>query len=480
MNENALLIQPVSMPSLTLEQAVQRYTALTQFYSQILRDGTDYGTIPGTTKPTLLKPGAEKLTMFFGLRPTFELVQAIEDWSGREHDGEPFFYYWFRCRLTKNNEVVAEADGSCNSHESKYRYRKAERKCPACELENIRKSKDSGWYCWKKTGGCGATYRDGDAAIEKQEVGRVLNQDIADQVNTLQKVAQKRALVAATLIGVNASEFFTQDLEDLPGYGEVIDVTPTVSPTTTAPARPEPPAKSRYAAADELRQQARQAAPKPPAHSYPHAVAAGLDQAAVEFADDMAKRSDAEFEEIPNATKERAHWINRAAVHPKFWAWTKNQLDLTDAEVHAALAVEHIADYPGTMDEAKNLLVAYHNAKVDAEIGAEQAAKAQATQAPKPSAKPGPIAQASVDGPATQDYNARCEAFAADFPWYAGKDGKANKFHIGKAVAACGYNRVNLENIQQVFMELRDRAAQSAEPPTEVPPAAPESAEVAP
>jgi hypothetical protein len=43
---------------------------------------------------------------------------------------------------------------------------------------------------------------------------RIPNPDVADAVNTVQKMAQKRALVAATLIATSASEFFTQDLED--------------------------------------------------------------------------------------------------------------------------------------------------------------------------------------------------------------------------------------------------------------------------
>ncbi|HEX8684304.1 MAG TPA: hypothetical protein VF707_18455, partial [Ardenticatenaceae bacterium] len=50
---------------------------------------------------------------------------------------------------------------------------------------------------------------------ESQVVGLVPNPDIADQVNTVQKMAQKRALVQATLLAVNASEFFTQDVEDM-------------------------------------------------------------------------------------------------------------------------------------------------------------------------------------------------------------------------------------------------------------------------
>ena len=47
------------------------------------------------------------------------------------------------------------------------------------------------------------------------EVYRVPNPDIASQVNTIQKMAQKRALIASTLLAINASEFFTQDIEDM-------------------------------------------------------------------------------------------------------------------------------------------------------------------------------------------------------------------------------------------------------------------------
>jgi hypothetical protein len=43
---------------------------------------------------------------------------------------------------------------------------------------------------------------------------RIPNPDVADLINTIQKMAQKRALVAATLIATAASEFFTQDVED--------------------------------------------------------------------------------------------------------------------------------------------------------------------------------------------------------------------------------------------------------------------------
>jgi hypothetical protein len=205
------------MPALSIELAVERYSAVTEFVSRVLRKDVDYGVIPGTEKRTLLKPGAEKLTTFFGLSTRFQLLERIEDWTGEQHGGEPFFYYLYRCQLHRGDLLVAEADGSCNSRETKYRWREAKRVCPACSQAAIIKGREEyggGWLCFKKQGGCGAKYRDGDEHIESQPTGRVPNPDIADQVNTIQKMAQKRSLIASVLIAVNASEFFTQDVED--------------------------------------------------------------------------------------------------------------------------------------------------------------------------------------------------------------------------------------------------------------------------
>ena len=206
------------MPAMSIELAVERYNTITEFVSRVLRRDVDYGVIPGTEKFTLLKPGAEKLTTFFGLSTRFQVIERIEDWTGANHDGEPFFYYLYRCQLYRGDLLVAEADASCNSRETKYRYREAQRICPACSQAAIIKGREEyggGWLCFKKKGGCGAKFPTGDATIESQQTGRIFNPDIADQVNTIQKMSQKRALVAATLLAVNASEFFTQDVEDI-------------------------------------------------------------------------------------------------------------------------------------------------------------------------------------------------------------------------------------------------------------------------
>jgi hypothetical protein len=207
------------MPAMSIESAVERYQQVTEFVSRVLRNDVDYGVIPGTEKRTLLKPGAEKLTTFFGLSTRFHLLERIEDWTGDDHGGEPFFYYLYRCQLLRGDAAIAESDASCNSRETKYRWREAQRTCPACGVAAIIKGREEyggGWVCFRKRGGCGAKYPDGDQTIEGQQTGRVFNPDICDQVNTIQKMAQKRSLVAAVLIAVNASEFFTQDVEDMP------------------------------------------------------------------------------------------------------------------------------------------------------------------------------------------------------------------------------------------------------------------------
>lgn len=209
----------VIMPAMSINQAVERYGAMTDFVGKILREGIDFGVIPGTgTKPTLLKPGAEKLTTFFGLIVRFETLEKVLDWTGENHGGEPFFYYEHKCKLYRQDQLVGEGMGSCNSWEKKYRWRVASITCPDCGQAAVIKGKaeyGGGWICWAKKGGCGNKWEDGDPAIEKQERGIIPNENPADLVNTISKMSQKRSLVSATLITVNASEFFTQDIEDM-------------------------------------------------------------------------------------------------------------------------------------------------------------------------------------------------------------------------------------------------------------------------
>jgi ribosomal protein L37AE/L43A len=202
------------MPIMDIQQAVLRRQMIVDATQKLMKQGVDYGRIPGTERDVLLQPGADKLCNLFGLVVEYETDEAIEDWRGAEHDGEPFFYYKIRGRAYRGNFLMGEGVGSCNSWESKYRWRNAERTCPSCNRPNIRKSREGGWFCWAKTGGCGANFPIGAAAIESQQAGRKANPDAADVVNTVLKMAYKRAKVATTINATSASEFFTQDVED--------------------------------------------------------------------------------------------------------------------------------------------------------------------------------------------------------------------------------------------------------------------------
>ncbi len=232
------------MPVLDVRQAMARRQAVIDYTRALMVEKVDYGKIPGAgDKPTLLKPGAEKLASLFGLSPLFEKVESVMDWTGDDHGGEPFFYMQYRCTLTRGELVAGQGVGSCNSWEKKYRYRQSERTCPECGQAAIIKGKaeyGGGWLCFKKRGGCGYKFPDGDGRIESQSVGQVKNPDPADVVNTIDKMAQKRSLVAAVLIAVNASELFTQDVED---YSDIVDGEYTTQPQPPRPGTKVPAAK---------------------------------------------------------------------------------------------------------------------------------------------------------------------------------------------------------------------------------------------
>ena len=204
-------------PVMDVHFAMQRRAAVKEAFSSLMAEGQDFGKIPGTgNKPTLLQPGAQKLDNLFGLVPRFpmDLMRVEEDWTGVNHAGEPFFRYMVVCQVMRGEFVMGEAIGECNSWEVKYRYRKTERKCPMCGAEAITFTKKNSFWCAKFKNGCNANFNKDDVRITGQEVGRKPNPDIFDQINTLLKMAQKRAHVAATINATSASEFCTQDLED--------------------------------------------------------------------------------------------------------------------------------------------------------------------------------------------------------------------------------------------------------------------------
>ncbi len=213
------------MPVMDLQTALSRLTVFQEFCAHYLQeskdggnDGGDYGVIPGTKKKTLLKSGADKLCELYGLYDDYKAISTVEDWD------KGLFDYTLKCILKsrRDDSEVGAGVGSCSSFESKYRWREAKRKCPACGKETIIKGKaeyGGGFICWKKDGksdGCGAKFKDTDVTIIDQIQGRIENADIIDTKNTVLKMAKKRAKIDAVIGVTRSSGIFTQDMDDVP------------------------------------------------------------------------------------------------------------------------------------------------------------------------------------------------------------------------------------------------------------------------
>jgi hypothetical protein len=216
MTETALTVINYEDYAMTPDRIVKQVGLIQEIMTSVMREGEHFGKIPGCgDKPTLLKPGAEKLCVTFRLAPSYIITEKIVPNGHRE--------YQVTCTLTHipTGAVFGQGVGSASTMESKYRYRKSERVCPKCGKEAIitgKKEYGGGFICFKKKGGCGEKFREDDKEITDQPTGKTEYEDPADYYNTILKMAKKRAHVDATLTCTAASDIFTQDVEDLPPH----------------------------------------------------------------------------------------------------------------------------------------------------------------------------------------------------------------------------------------------------------------------
>ncbi len=135
-------------------QEDERYEALREWVRTFMKEGIDFGTIPGCgPKPSLFKPGSEKLIQRFHLQPVFR--QDTESWA-----------------------MFGDRPGLI---------------CLCCEL-----------VC-----------RDTGAVVGEGRGAARLDERKGWTENNCIKIAEKRAQVDAVLRTVGLSEVFTQDTEDM-------------------------------------------------------------------------------------------------------------------------------------------------------------------------------------------------------------------------------------------------------------------------
>ena len=211
------------------EQIKKDLVAIKQFQdlvrSQMVKDH-DYGIIPGTQKPTLLKPGAEKIAKLMRCADLYEIISEVEDWD------KPFFAYKVRCRLVSimnSSKILSEGLGACNSYESKYRHRWA-------FGNEVPEDLDKATLKTKKV--------HSQKTNKDYLLYRIENDDVFTQVNTFLKMAKKRALVDASLSAGRLSDIFTQDMEDI--KPQTSEQKPPVAKPVATPAKAAP-AKQAFA-----------------------------------------------------------------------------------------------------------------------------------------------------------------------------------------------------------------------------------------
>ena len=200
--------------AMTVQQVLGQVALIQQIMGAAMKDGEHFGKIPGCgDKPTLLKPGAEKLCLTFRLAPTYDVQETSVERGHRE--------YRVQCTLSSilTSAFIGQGVGICSTMEGKYRFRQSateptDRPVPRAywdvRQEDPAKAQEligGKGFSVKKVEGKGWMIAKGGEKVE--------HDNPADHYNTVLKMAKKRALVDAVLTATAASDIFTQDLEDI-------------------------------------------------------------------------------------------------------------------------------------------------------------------------------------------------------------------------------------------------------------------------
>jgi hypothetical protein len=159
----------------------------------VLREGTDYGVIPGTSgEKSLWRPGAQKLLQWFGLGYTCDRVEVERDDDGRKHG------ITYRCVVARrlpdgSLDIKATCEGTADYDESKF-YQSAE------EVQHKAEAKERMWA-------------EKDRRVANPTKWKNLGEYRADW-NALMKRAQKRAIVGAVVDATAAGGIFADREED--------------------------------------------------------------------------------------------------------------------------------------------------------------------------------------------------------------------------------------------------------------------------
>ncbi len=171
----ALHPRGMTIQAIAIDTLVERVGLIKEAMKRCMVEGQHHGTIPGTKKPSLWKPGAELICTLFQLGTRYPKPSLVVE---RE---QGHFLFTLTCELfhIPSGRVVGEGVGAATTMEYRYRIQTEDR---------------------------------------HTEHGQPIKAKYTpyDFYNTVLKIAKKRAMVDAVLTATGASEIFTQDTEDNP------------------------------------------------------------------------------------------------------------------------------------------------------------------------------------------------------------------------------------------------------------------------
>jgi hypothetical protein len=188
---NAIVRHEEYLP-LSAADVRQHKNLIAQVVQSVMKEGVHYGVIPGTDKPSLYQQGADCLLTTFRIAPAFR----VEEMS---RDGEIRFRVTCVGSHQGTGVTLGEGLGECSTGEEKYKWRRA-----VCDEE------------WDETPETRRRVKFAKGRNNTIYKNKQVRAEPADVANTVLKMAAKRAKVAMTLNVTGASDFFTQDVEDLP------------------------------------------------------------------------------------------------------------------------------------------------------------------------------------------------------------------------------------------------------------------------
>lgn len=219
MEDNSLVAINFEDYAMSCDSVVRQVNVIQNVMKSVMKEEEHFGTIPGTNKPSLYKPGAEKLSLVFRLRPEYQITKTDLPGGHREYE--------IICSLfhIPTGLMIGQGVGAATTMEAKYRFRGGEKegtgKAVPKEYWNLKKEGKTA-EAQALIGGRGFSPGKVDGNWEICSIGEKVEHDNpADYYNTVLKMAKKRAHVDAILTATAASDIFTQDTEDMADNGAI-------------------------------------------------------------------------------------------------------------------------------------------------------------------------------------------------------------------------------------------------------------------